>query len=236
MDQNTPQSENIRQMFGSIASKYDRANTVLSLGIHHLWRSQLVKWSGAQPGQKVLDCATGTGDLAIAFKKAVGTQGQVTGTDFCAEMLIPAPKKAKKQNLDILFEQADVTQLPYEDNTFDISSISFGIRNVEDKLKGLSELARVTQPGGSVMVLEFGAMDWPVVGPIYNFYAEKVLPKLGGWITGQTEAYTYLQKSSAQFPCRDEFTKLMEQTGFFSQTKYKPLSCGIAYMYKGVKK
>ena len=165
-------------MFSKVAANYDKANSVLSVGIHHLWRTKLVKWSGAKPGNKVLDCATGTGDLAIAFKKAVN-QGQVIGTDFCAEMLIPAPGKAKAKGLDIEFAQADVTQLSYPDSTFDISSISFGIRNVGDPVKGLSELARVVKPGGYVMVLEFGQVDLPVFGPLYNFYSNKVLPTIG---------------------------------------------------------
>ncbi len=234
-NQNTPKSETIRQMFGSIASQYDRANSVLSLGVHHLWRSQLVKWSGAREGDSVLDCATGTGDLAIAFKKVVGQSGAVIGTDFCAEMLVPAPEKARNQGMDIQFKQADVTQLPYNDNSFDISSISFGIRNVENRHRGLSELARVTKPGGLVMILEFGSIDWPIIGPAYNFYAEKVLPKIGGWVTGNPTAYEYLQKSSALFPCREEFLRLMESTQAFEDTQYRSLSMGIAFMYKGRK-
>src|SRR5690606_29043528 len=151
-------------------------NSILSMGIHHLWRKKMVAISGAKPGMKVLDCATGTGDLAIEFKKAVGPEGQVIGTDFCQEMLIPAPAKAKAQNLDIQFEQADVMNLPYQDGQFDIVSISFGIRNVADPVKALQEMARVTKPGGCVMILEFGQADMPVFAPLFNFYSSKVLP------------------------------------------------------------
>ena len=228
----SPNPETIRSMFSKVAANYDKANSVLSVGIHHLWRTKLVKWSGAKPGDKVLDCATGTGDLAIAFKKTVG-QGQVIGTDFCAEMLIPAPGKAKAKGLEIEFAQADVTQLAYPDANFDISSISFGIRNVGDPVKGLSELARVVKPGGYVMVLEFGQVDLPVFGPLYNFYSNKVLPTIGGWVTGQKEAYEYLQKSSAAFPCRKEFVEMMMQTGRFEKVDYVSLTGGIAYIYKG---
>lgn len=231
-----PQAEKIRSMFGEIAGKYDLANTILSAGIHHLWRKSLVKWSGAKKGDRVLDCATGTGDLAIEFKQVVDGAGEVTGTDFCAEMLIPAPDKAARKGLSIKFEQADVTNLSYKDASFDISSISFGIRNVQDPVKGLSELARVVRPGGVVMVLEFGQPTIPGVDQAYRFYSTKVLPKIGGLITGRPQAYEYLQGSSAQFPCREGFLDLMKQTDRFSSVEYRTLTMGIAYMYKGVVK
>ena len=220
-------------MFSKVAANYDKGNDILSMGVHHLWRKKLVKLSAAHAGQSVLDCATGTGDLAIEFKKTVGPQGSVIGTDFCAEMLVPAPAKAAAKNLDIRFEQADVTQLQYADKSFDITSISFGIRNVGDPVKGLKEMARVTKRGGRVMVLEFGQVQFPVFGPLYNFYSEKILPKLGGLVTGQGEAYEYLQKSSAAFPCREEFLALMNETGAFSDMKFTSLTAGIAYIYSG---
>lgn len=229
-----PEAEKIRHMFKEIAGSYDLANTVLSAGIHHLWRRSLVKWSGARAGQRVLDCATGTGDLAIEFKKVVGSKGEVIGTDFCEEMLMPAPEKAEKLGLDIKFEPADVTQLPYEAASFDIASISFGIRNVQDPIKGLSELARVVRSGGVVMVLEFGQPQSPVIRTAYEFYSRNVLPTLGGIITGRKHAYQYLQHSSAQFPCGEEFLEMMRSTGQFASCEYKPLTFGIAYMYKGV--
>ena len=229
-----PEAEKIRHMFDEIAGRYDLANTIMSAGIHHLWRQSLVKWSAAQIGDRVLDCATGTGDLAIEFKKAVGPSGQVIGTDFSAEMLSPAPAKAVRKNLEIHFEQADVTQLKYQDASFDISSISFGIRNVQNPVLGLSELARVVRPGGTVMVLEFGQPTLPGIGSAYRFYSERILPKIGGWITGKPQAYEYLQGSSAQFPCREDFLKLMEETGYFEKLEYRPVTLGIAYMYKGI--
>lgn len=232
----SPNPEIIRSMFAKVAANYDRGNSVLSMGIHHLWRKKLVKWSGAKAGQKVLDCATGTGDLAIEFKKAVGPQGKVTGTDFCAEMLIPAPAKAAERGLEITFEQADVTQLQYTDNLFDITSISFGIRNVSDPVKALKEMARVTRSGGTVMVLEFGQVQVPVFSSLYNFYSLHVLPKIGGLVTGQKDAYEYLQKSSAAFPCRDGFLDLMKESQAFSSFEYTSLTGGIAYIYKGVVK
>lgn len=233
MSKHSPNPEIIRSMFSKVAANYDKANSVLSVGIHHLWRKKLVRYAGAKPGQSVLDCATGTGDLAIEFKKAVGS-GTVIGTDFCAEMLMPAPAKAHTAGLDITFEQADVTALQYPDKTFDITSISFGIRNVGDPVKALQEMARVTKPGGLVMILEFGQVNAPVIGPLYNFYSEKVLPMIGGWVTGQKEAYDYLQKSSAAFPCRKEFLDLMTESKAYSKTEYVSVTGGIAYIYKGV--
>jgi demethylmenaquinone methyltransferase/2-methoxy-6-polyprenyl-1,4-benzoquinol methylase len=150
--QHSPNPEIIRSMFSKVAAKYDTANSVLSVGIHHLWRKKLVQLSKVNAGNRVLDCATGTGDLAIAFKKAVGSSGDVIGTDFCAEMLETAPLKAHKENLEIKFEQADVTKLLYAPAQFDVVSISFGIRNVSDPVKALSEMARDTNAGGRVMV------------------------------------------------------------------------------------
>lgn len=232
----SPNPETVRQMFSKVAANYDKANSVLSIGIHHLWRKKLVKLSGAQSGQKVLDCATGTGDLAIEFKKVVGKNGEVIGTDFCPEMLEPAPRKALEKGLDIKFEQADVTQLKYQNSYFDIASISFGIRNVQNPARGISEMARVCKPGGRVMVLEFGQVQLPIFASVYNFYSEKILPTIGGWVTGQKDAYQYLQKSSAQFPCRQEFINLMNETGQFSHCEYHSLSGGIAYIYIGIVK
>lgn len=228
--------EKIKQMFASVAQNYDRANSVLSVGIHHLWRKKVVQLAGTQPGMKVLDCATGTGDLAIEFKKVVGPTGTVIGTDFCKEMLDFAPPKAKAQGLDITFTQADVMSLQYPDNTYDIASISFGIRNVSDPLLGLKEMARTLKPGGKLVVLEFGKMDFPIIGALYNFYSEKILPKIGGLVTGQAEAYDYLQKSSAQFPSKSDFVQMMEATGLVHKAHYKSFTGGIAYLYIAEKK
>lgn len=236
LPQPQPQPEKIRSMFSKVAGNYDRANSVLSMGIHHLWRKNLVRLSGARAGMTILDCATGTGDLALEFKKTVGSAGKVIGTDFCAEMLEPAPAKALAQGLPVQFEQADVTALHYPDNSFDTVSISFGIRNVSDPVKALQEMARVTKPGGAVMILEFGQVKTPVLGPLFNFYSEKVLPILGGWVTGQKDAYQYLQKSSAAFPCREEFLELMKKSGMFFYTEFHSQTGGIAYIYKGIKK
>ncbi len=232
----SPDPEIIRSMFSKVAANYDKANSVLSVGIHHLWRKKVVHLSAARLGQSVLDCATGTGDLAIEFKKAVGPTGKVVGTDFCVEMLKPAPAKAQAANLEIEFTQADVTNLQYIDREFDIVSISFGIRNVSDPVKALKEMARVCRPGGKVIVLEFGQMKIPVLNFAYQFYSEKILPILGGWVTGQKAAYDYLQKSSAAFPSREKFLNLMNEAESFTSVSYTSVSLGIAYIYIGTVK
>lgn len=231
-----PNPEKIHNMFSKVAARYDLANTVLSVGVHHLWRKKLVRFSSAKLGDSVLDCATGTGDLAIEFACTVGPSGRVVGTDFCADMLASAPKKALSKNLKIQFETADVMNLQYPDQSFDIASISFGIRNVADPVRALQEMARVVKPGGKVVVLEFGQATIPGFSQAYRFYSEQVLPIIGGLVTGQRQAYQYLQKSSAHFPCREEFLDLMKKTGAFSEMKYESLTGGIAYLYLGVKK
>lgn len=225
-------SEKVRKMFADIADDYDRVNTILSFGIHHIWRDHAVSLSGAKPGDRVLDCATGTGDLALEFKEAVGDEGYVLGTDFCAEMIEHAPAKAKENNLVVDFEVADAMDLPYEDNIFDISSIAFGIRNVDDPVQALKEMARVVVPGGKVVVLEFGQPKGLLKYP-YELYSQYIMPTLGGWISGNREAYTYLPRTSAEFPAGKDFVALMEEAGSFSSQFFEKLTGGIAYIYVG---
>jgi demethylmenaquinone methyltransferase/2-methoxy-6-polyprenyl-1,4-benzoquinol methylase len=226
-------SKQVQQMFASIAPAYDRTNSVLSLGIHHIWRKKTVQVSGARTGMSVLDCATGTGDLALEFKKTVGPEGQVIGTDFCPEMMETAPAKSESRKLPVDFEVADAMNLPYPDHTFDISSISFGIRNVDDPSIALKEMARVIKPGGKVMILEFGQPKG-FMGVIYDWYSRHIIPFIGGLLTGNKEAYQYLPRTAAQFPCREEFLTLMRNTGMYSEASYQELTFGIAFLYKGV--
>jgi demethylmenaquinone methyltransferase/2-methoxy-6-polyprenyl-1,4-benzoquinol methylase len=190
--------------------------------------------SKAKVGDSVLDCATGTGDLAIAFKKKV-KNGNVIGTDFCDDMLKYAPDKANKKNLNIKFELADVMSLQYEENTFDIASISFGIRNVDNPSQGISEMARVVKKDGRVVVLEFGQPSG-FFGAIYKWYSKNVIPLIGKMIAGSDFAYTYLPETAAKFPSGHAFVKLMENTGKFSEVHKKSLTFGIAYVYVGVVK
>ena len=226
-------SEKVRSMFADIAEDYDRINTVLSFGVHHRWRKIAIKQSGADIGHRVLDCATGTGDLAIAFKQKVGKEGYVLGTDFCAPMIAPAPEKAKSRGLEIDFEVADAMDLPYENDSFDISSISFGIRNVDEPVVALKEMARVVKPGGRVIVLEFGQPKGLIKIP-YNLYSQHIMPTIGGWLSGNRDAYTYLPKTSATFPAGKNFLKLMEESNAFIDYRAVRLTGGIAYIYVGL--
>jgi demethylmenaquinone methyltransferase/2-methoxy-6-polyprenyl-1,4-benzoquinol methylase len=180
----------------------------------------------------VLDCATGTGDLALAFKRAVGPTGTVVGTDFCAEMLVPAPAKARERGLDVTFEVADAMDLPYPDGSFDVASISFGIRNVDDPVRCLAEMGRVVRPGGRVVVLEFGQPTGPF-GALYRFYSNTVIPFVGGLLSGSRDAYEYLPRTSAAFAAEERFVELMERSGAFSAARFERLTMGIAVLYVG---
>ena len=226
-------SSQVRDMFASIARRYDHGNQVLSMGLHHRWRKSAVLLSGAREGDQVLDCATGTGDLAFEFQRAVGEKGRVIGIDFCAEMLEIAREKAAREGLSTRFEEADALRLPYADRTFDVSSIAFGIRNVDDAARGLMEMARVVRPGGSVVVLEFGQPGGALFGPLYRFYSASILPQIGGWLTGERRAYEYLHRTSSSFPCGARFVAMMQGLGSFSQVRAQSLTGGIAYVYVG---
>lgn len=225
-------STQVQEMFSSIASRYDVTNEILSLGVHRLWRRTAVGLSGVGPGGAVLDCATGTGDLAIAFKRVVGEGGRVLGTDFCPEMLQAAPAKAVRAGLAIKFEVADVLRLPYADATFDVASIAFGIRNVDDPVLCLKEMARVVKPGGRVVVLEFGQPRGPF-GALFRLYSRHAMPRLGGLLTGNRAAYEYLPRTAAAFPAGEDFLALMDRAGVFAARLARPLTFGTAYVYVG---
>lgn len=228
-------SRKVRDMFADIADDYDKINSILSFGVHSAWRKKTVEMSGARPGGRILDCATGTGDLAFEFKKKAGHTGTVTGTDFCKEMIEHATAKADKKQLVVNFEVANAMDLPYKDNSFDVASIAFGIRNVDDPLQCLKEMARVVEKGGRVVILEFGQPDGLVKGP-YQIYSKYVMPAVGGWISGNKEAYTYLPETSAAFPSGRAFLDLMDESDKFREKKSASLSGGIAFVYVGTVK
>lgn len=224
-------SEQVREMFSSIARRYDVTNVVLSFGVDRWWRHLTVTAAGVGPGMRVLDCATGTGDLALAFRR---TGASVVGTDFCAPMLVPAREKARAAGLDVTFEVADALALPYPDASFDVTSISFGIRNVDDPVQCLREMGRVVKPGGKVLVLEFG-QPRGLWGALYRLYSRVVMPAIGGLLTGNKAAYQYLPRTAAAFPAGEKFVELMDRSGAFSAHEARPLTGGIAWLYVGTR-
>ncbi|MFE8599219.1 bifunctional demethylmenaquinone methyltransferase/2-methoxy-6-polyprenyl-1,4-benzoquinol methylase UbiE [Archangium violaceum] len=225
-------SAEVQRMFSSIATRYDVTNEVLSLGIHRLWRRAAVRLSGAREGSAVLDCATGTGDLALAFKRKVGGSGRVVGTDFCKEMLDHAPAKAAREGLPVEFQVADAMALPFADASFDVASIAFGIRNVDDPVKCLKEMARVVRPGGRVVVLEFG-QPTGLFGGLFRLYSKVIMPTIGGLLTGNRAAYEYLPRTSAAFPAGEKFLSLMEQSGSYKERVAHSMTFGTSYVYVG---
>ncbi|MBX7153424.1 MAG: ubiquinone/menaquinone biosynthesis methyltransferase [Bacteriodetes bacterium] len=223
-------SEEVRQMFADISGEYDFMNTVLTLGMHHGWRRKAVRLSGAAQGMSVLDCASGTGDLAIEFKKAVGGKGKVLATDFCVEMLDYIKPKTEKLGLDIPFEFADAMNLQYADNTFDIASISYGIRNVDDPVVALQQMARVVKNNGKIVVIETGNPTG-IMYTGYKLYNNYIVPVLGRMLAGNKDAYTYLPETASRFPFGNAFIELLNKTEMIGTAKAYPLFFGASYIY-----
>lgn len=224
-------AERVQNIFSAIAPRYDLVNDVMTFRMAHGWRAKAVKLSGAKPGMKVLDVATGTGDFAIAFKKIVGPEGEVTGVDFCAEMLVPAPAKAQGLGLEIKFQQGDAMNLAFPDASFDVVSVGYGLRNVADTDQAIRELARVLVPGGKLVVLETGRSEWPLYSTATEFYTNKIMPVIGGWLSGSRDAYRYLDASSKEFPYGDKLVALLKSAGAFKSVTAHALMGGVSYIY-----
>ncbi len=227
-----PVSNSVREMFADIAPDYDRTNAVLSLGVHHRWRKKTAKLAGASPGYDVLDCATGTGDLAETFARSVQPGGRVVGIDFVERMVHLARTKMQNEDLDITFNVADALELPFNDDSFDMATIGFGIRNVDDPVACLKEMSRVVKQGGRVIVLEFGQPQG-LLGIPYSIYSRHIIPRIGELLTGNREAYEYLPRTQAAFPHGDAFLHLMDQADTFETTQATKLTGGIAWIYTG---
>jgi len=225
-------SERVRRMFADIAPDYDRTNAVLSLGVHGRWRRKTVELAGASEGFDVLDVATGTGDLARAFAGAVQPGGRVVGVDFVPRMVHLGREKLADEDAEVAMAAGDALELPFADDSFDMATIGFGIRNVDDPVRGLEEMARVAKRGGRVAVLEFGQPDGLMSLP-YRVYSRHVIPRVGELLTGNREAYEYLPRTQAEFPCGDDFLALMDQTGAFADREAHRLMMGIAWVYVG---
>lgn len=212
-------------MFDDIAVKYDLLNDVLSFGTHRLWKSSVIKKVMKTHPQSVLDCATGTGDLAFLVEQ----QGckNVTGIDFSSEMIECAKIRAKKENSQVLFHTADITKLPFQPKSFDSTTVSFGVRNVDDLELGLRELARVSK---SLYILEFGQPKNKLLAKAYFTLLRLYVP-IFGLISGRKDAYEYLIASSEKFPSGDEFLRLMKKNSDHKEFNYEPIFGGIAYLY-----
>jgi len=229
--------EKVRGMFASISRRYDLLNTLLSLNRDASWRRFTVKESGLKEGGTALDVATGTGKLAIELAKAVREGGKVVGVDFCDEMMDIGREAIKGTDLEdiIEFKNARAEDLPFPDSSFDCASIAFGLRNVSDIDKSLSEMARVVRPGGRVLVLEFTRPGNRVFQGLYYLYFFRVLPFVGGWISGNRDAYTYLPESVMGFPSPQELQGKMEKAGL-AEVEYHLLTGGIVALHKGTKR
>ena len=185
----------VQAMFDRIASVYDLLNSVMTVGLHHRWRSRAADLARIGPGDRVLDVATGTGDLAIELKRRVGVQGDVVGSDFSEGMLELARAKAD----DVRFEHGNALELPYEDGSFDAATVGFGARNFSDLDRGLAEMARVVRAGGRVVVLEITTPTRPPLSTFFSLWFDRVVPLLGR-LAAEPEAYTYLPSSVKRFP------------------------------------
>lgn len=226
----------IRRMFGQIAPWYDFLNHALSLNIDKRWRrktTKLVPPLGAEAGP-ILDLCTGTGDLALAYNRAAKGAVPIVAADFCHEMLLRAAKKAAAVP-QIRFVEADAQALPFPDDTFQIVTVAFGLRNVTDTDRGLAEMVRVAKPGGRIAILEFSKPRNRVFGSLYGFYFRRVLPCVGQLLSRSKEnAYKYLPESALRFPDYEALTEKMRGHGL-NEVSFQPLTFGIATLYTGTK-
>lgn len=230
-----PKADKIQSIFSDVAGSYDTANNAMTFGLAHLWRKKVVKLSQTPKDGTVLDCATGTGDLAIEFKKYLGQKSKVIGVDFCKEMLDLAPAKAKSKNLDIDFQIGDVLNLQFEDESFNTVTIAYGIRNVENTVAGLNEMWRTIKPGGRLLVLETGEGQGFLSLPV-KAYTKFIVPVLGGLISQKKHAYSYLSSSSQAFPSKEKFLELTQKLPGMAKTDCRTLMFGASYIYTITKK
>lgn len=223
-------------VFDSVATKYDLMNDMMSLGIHRLWKKYTLELSGVRPGYRVLDIAGGTGDLTLEFSRLVGTKGQVILADINASMLAVGRDKLldKGYGGNIAFVQANAECLPFPDNSFDVLSIAFGLRNVTNKDKALADMARILKPGGRLLVLEFSKPTNPLLSKIYDFYSFNALPLMGRILAGDSASYRYLAESIRMHPDQETLKDMLLTAGF-SSVKYHNLTSGIVALHLGTK-
>lgn len=223
-------------VFHSVAGKYDLMNDVMSFGIHRLWKRFTIDCSGVRSGQKVLDLAGGTGDLAAKFSRIVGPTGEVVLADINDSMLQVGRDKLRDMGIvgNVSYVQADAEKLPFADNTFDLITIAFGLRNVTDKDAALRSMLRVLKPGGRLLVLEFSKPNVEMLSKAYDLYSFHIMPKMGEFIANDKDSYQYLAESIRMHPDQETLKEMMETAGF-ERVDYHNLTGGIVALHRGFK-
>ena len=223
----------VAEVFHSVASKYDIMNDVMSGGMHRLWKLFTIQRVAPRPGMKMLDLASGTADLAIAFSKKIGASGQVWATDINESMLRVGRDRLIDKGLITPVALANAEHLPFPDNYFDVVTVAFGLRNMTHKDQALKEMQRVLRPGGRVFVLEFSKVHAPLQ-KAYDFYSFNLLPKMGELIANDAASYQYLAESIRMHPDQETLKVMMKDAGF-DFVKYHNMSAGIVALHEGVK-
>lgn len=225
----------VQGVFTSVASKYDIMNDVMSMGIHRIWKDAMMDWLAPRPGQRLLDVAGGTGDVSFRFLKRAG-HGHATVLDLTEGMLVAGRKRAEADRMadSLDWVVGDAMALPFPDNTFDVYTISFGIRNVTRPADALTEAYRVLKPGGRLMVLEFSQLPVPGMQKLYDLYSFNVIPRMGQLIAGDRDSYQYLVESIRKFPDQDTFLGMIRAAGF-ENAKYRNMTMGVACLHSAWK-
>ena len=236
--QTVPESEKagrVQGIFGSVASKYDVMNDAMSLGIHRVWKDAMMDWLAPRAGQRLLDVAGGTGDISFRFLARAGDAEAVV-CDLTEPMLVEGRKSAEAEQManQLSWVVGDAMALPFPDNSFDVYTISFGIRNVTRPQDALAEAFRVLRPGGRLMVLEFSQIPNDLMQKAYDLYSFNIIPRLGEAIAGDRDSYQYLVESIRRFPDQDTFLQMIKDAGF-ENASYRNLSLGIAALHSGLK-
>jgi len=226
----------VRGVFDSVASSYDLMNDLMSMGMHRLWKRFAIELAGVQPGQRVLDLAGGTGDLAALLYPRLGQSGSLVLSDINAAMLSRGRERLVDRGCvgNIHYALANAEVLPFLSDTFDCVTIGFGLRNVTDKDAALREMFRVLRPGGRLLVLEFSQPKLPGLKPVYDWYSFNILPRLGRMVAGDADSYQYLAESIRMHPDQNTLKLMMERAGFV-RTQYFNLSGGIVATHRGFK-
>lgn len=223
-------------VFDSVATRYDLMNDVMSCGVHRLWKRFTLAMSGVRAGQRVLDLAGGTGDLAASLAAKVGAHGEVVVADINASMLRRGRERLVNAGIvgNVEYVQADAEYLPFPTNYFDCITMAFGLRNVTHKEQALAAMYRVLKPGGRLLVLEFSTLTLPALQPLYDFYSFKILPFMGKVIADDAESYRYLAESIRMHPDQETLVRMMGQAGF-ERCEYFNLSAGVVALHRGYK-